>query len=144
MKKHIEKLNEAQKKAIAHTDGPLLIIAGAGAGKTKTLTHRIANLISQGVPPEKILAVTFTNKAAKEMRDRVHFLMGRGHLSHNIPYAADDAFFERTKIPFISTLHALGVYIIRENTRFFGLTKHFSILDKDDSLALIKEAMKAA
>jgi len=72
---HLDTLNPFQREAAEHKDGPLLIIAGAGAGKTKTITHRILHLIEQGIAPERILAITFTNKAAKEMRDRVHILL---------------------------------------------------------------------
>src|SRR3989344_9620157 len=113
-------------------EGPLLIIAGAGAGKTKTITHRIVNLIKKGISPERILAVTFTNKAAKEMRDRIISEIkknAQGTQSQN-------------KIPFVSTFHSLGVYIIKENARLLGLTKYFTILDEGDSVTLIKEIMK--
>src|SRR3989338_4481502 len=96
---HLKGLNERQKQAALHTEGPLLIVAGAGAGKTKTITHRVLNLIKEGVPPQKILAVTFTNKAAKEMRERVLSLLGEENFS----------------TPFVSTFHSLGVHIIKEN-----------------------------
>ena len=127
--RHLQGLNEEQREAATHSSGPLLIIAGAGAGKTKTITHRIVNLIKQGIAPEKILAVTFTNKAAKEMRERIIAEIQKNAKGQD-------------KIPFVSTFHSLGVYIIRENARLLGLTKHFTILDESDSISLIKEAQK--
>src|SRR3989344_5882468 len=123
---HLKGLNDKQKEAASHMKGPLLIVAGAGAGKTKTITHRIVNLIKEGVPPEKILAVTFTNKAAKEMRDRVSFQLSASSF----------------QLPFISTFHSLGVFIIKENARLLGLNRYFSILDESDSTALIKDILK--
>lgn len=129
---HKEELNQAQKKAVLHTEGPLLIIAGAGAGKTKTIVHRILHLIEKGVPPEAILAITFTNKAAREMRERV--FAARGGLF--------SAYGGTT--PFIATFHALGVHILRESGHVVGVSKHFSILDDSDSLAAIKAALKEA
>ena len=129
MDEHLKGLNSAQKEAATHTKGPLLIVAGAGAGKTKTITHRILNLIKNGVAPEKILAVTFTNKAAKEMRDRII-----SEIRKNAK--------EQNSVPFVSTFHSLGVYIIKENARELGLTKHFTILDDGDSTAIVKEAIK--
>ena len=115
-----------------HISGPLLIVAGAGAGKTKTITHRIVNLIKNGVAPERILAVTFTNKAAKEMRERIIAEIKK----HT------QGIEELGPVPFVSTFHSLGVYIIKENARLLGLTKYFSILDESDSTKLIKDAMK--
>src|SRR3989344_1897801 len=129
MADHLTGLNNKQKEAALHMKGPLLIVAGAGAGKTKTITHRIVNLIKEGVAPEKILAVTFTNKAAKEMRERI------------ISEIKKSAKGQDT-VPFVSTFHSLGVYIIKENARMLGLTRYFTILDESDSTALVKEAMK--
>src|SRR3989338_3346534 len=128
MEEHLQGLNKEQKEAAIHMNGPLLIIAGAGAGKTKTITHRIVNLIKQGVSPENILAVTFTNKAAKEMRERILAEIQKNAKGQNT-------------IPFVSTFHSLGVYIIKENARILGLTRHFTILDEDDSIKLIKESL---
>jgi len=129
MHQHLDELNTKQKEAALHMKGPLLIVAGAGAGKTKTITHRIVNLIKEGVAPERILAVTFTNKAAKEMRERVIAEIEKSAKGQNT-------------IPFVSTFHSLGVYIIKENARALGLTKYFTILDESDSISLIKEALK--
>ena len=128
-------LNDAQKRAVETIDGPMLIIAGAGSGKTRVITHRILNLIKSGVAPHSILAITFTNKAAKEMRERVLTLI-REDKSLNIPVS----FTER---PFVSTFHALGVHIIRENAHLLGLTRHFTIFDRSDSKRAVKEAMES-
>lgn len=133
---HLAQLNEAQKMAVLYTDGPLLIIAGAGAGKTKTLTHRISYLIKKGVPPERILAVTFTNKAAKEMRERVAALLGKK--------AQPTPFFSERGNPTVSTFHSLGVQILRENGGALGIKKQFSIFDDGESLSAVKEAIKRA
>lgn len=126
-------LNPEQQRAVDTTEGPVLVIAGAGAGKTGVLTRRILNLIKKGVAPHQILAITFTNKAAKEMRDRVGALLSEDK-SLNVPIS----FNER---PFVSTFHALGVHIIRENAQLLGLTRHFVIYDRSDSRRAIKEAM---
>ncbi len=128
-KEHLLGLNPMQKEAVIHKDGPLLIVAGAGAGKTKTITHRIINLIKEGVEPQNILAVTFTNKAAKEMKERILKEMEKNTKGQN-------------SIPLIATFHSLGVYIIKENANLLGLTKHFSILDEGDAVSIIKESLK--
>ncbi len=126
---HLQGLNAPQKEAAIHKNGPLLIIAGAGAGKTKTVTHRIINLIKEGISPNKILAVTFTNKAAKEMKERILKEMDKNTKGQDT-------------VPFISTFHSLGVHIIKENAKELGLTKHFSILDENDTNSLIKDILK--
>lgn len=130
---YLEGLNDRQKSAVLHKDGPLLIVAGAGAGKTKTITHRIAYLIQEGVPPEQILAVTFTNKAAKEMNERVHSLLA----GQSQGFARDT-----NSLPTICTFHSLGVRILKQNATALGLSRFFPILDDDDSMSLIKESMK--
>ncbi|MDO4773590.1 MAG: UvrD-helicase domain-containing protein [Candidatus Saccharibacteria bacterium] len=123
-------LNPEQRRAVDHNTGPLLILAGAGSGKTKTLTHRIAYLISQrGVWPSKILAVTFTNKAAREMRERLALLVGEG---------ADDRQF----MPWMGTFHSICVRLLRMDGRAIGLAPNFVIYDEDDRLGLIKQLMR--
>lgn len=130
----LESLNDKQKEAVLCTDGPLLIIAGAGAGKTKTLTHRILNLIVSGVEPRKILAITFTNKAAKEMKERVNHLI---QTSKDLNLPIND-----TVSPFVSTFHALGVYILKNEYQALGIRRSFSIYDRNDSKSLVKKIIK--
>lgn len=118
-----DKLNEQQLEAVKHVDGPCLVIAGAGSGKTKVLTTRIAYLLEQGISDMNILAITFTNKAAKEMRERLNVLVPNNHV-------------------FVGTFHSFGLKIIRENVDVLGMNKNFTILDSDDVLSLIKKIMK--
>jgi len=129
-------LNEAQQKAVKSINGPLLILAGAGAGKTKTITHRILHLVQQGVDPRHILAITFTNKAAKEMRERTIALL-RQNTHINRPVSTFDS-------PFVSTFHSLGVHILKENSALLELPRHFTIFDKNDSKKAVQEALKEA
>lgn len=132
----LSELNSRQKEAVLATEGPLLILAGAGSGKTKALTHRVAYLISQGIQPENILAITFTNKAADEMKERVDKLLGAGGMS------PDNASFAISPLPYLGTFHAFCARILRHEAPKIGYTKHFTIYDEDDSLGLLKEAMK--
>ncbi|MDD5826484.1 MAG: 3'-5' exonuclease [Bacilli bacterium] len=118
-------LNENQQKAVVHKEGPMLVLAGAGSGKTSVLTNRIAYLIEDGVSPANILAITFTNKAAREMKERVTKLIG-----------ADARYIQ------ISTFHSFGLKILKENYEFLGYDKNFIILDSDDTLTVVKKLMK--
>jgi DNA helicase-2/ATP-dependent DNA helicase PcrA len=133
---YLETLNSEQKKAVETTEGPLMVIAGAGAGKTRVITYRILHLIHRGVAPESILAITFTNKAAKEMRERVRALLA-DERSINLPV-------RMTGLPFVSTFHALGVHILKENARLIGMNRHFSIYDRGDSVKAVKEGIIAS
>lgn len=126
-------LNEAQKKAVLHKEGPLLILAGAGAGKTRTITTRIVELIKDGVAPEAILAITFTNKAAKEMRERLEAMIEKDNEINRPINLRERAF--------VSTFHSLGVHILRENSRLLNISRHFSIFDKADSKRAVRDAI---
>ena len=122
----ISSLNNRQKEAVLYNDGPLLIIAGAGAGKTKTLTTKIGYLIEEeNVDPRNILAITFTNKAAKEMKDRLYLLVG-----------------DQTKKLQVSTFHSFGLKLLRENYDALGYDRNFVIMDSDDSLTVVKKIIK--
>ena len=123
---NLEELNERQREAVLYNDGPLLIIAGAGAGKTKTLATKIAYLIEKkNVAPENILAITFTNKAAKEMKDRLFKTIG-----------------QTAKYLQVSTFHSFGLKLLRENYDALGYDKNFVIMDSDDSLTVVKKIIK--
>lgn len=120
---YLTNLNDKQREAVEHIDGPCLVIAGAGSGKTKVLTTRIANLIAKGIHSYNILAITFTNKAAHEMKERLEKLVPDNQA-------------------FVGTFHSFGVRIIRENAPLLGLDRNFSILDSDDVLSIIKKILK--
>ncbi|MBU3668955.1 MAG: ATP-dependent DNA helicase PcrA [Candidatus Taylorbacteria bacterium] len=140
---YLKGLNTEQLEAATHTEGPLLILAGAGAGKTKTVTYRILHLIKTGVDPEKILAITFTNKAAKEMRERVMNLL-QSDQSLNLPlssFGPDFARFKSVSKPFVSTFHSLAVHILKESGQHIGVSKNFVIFDRSDSKQVIKDAL---
>ncbi len=122
----LEQLNEKQKEAVLKTDGPLLVLAGAGSGKTKVLTTKIAYLITEKkVNPSEILAITFTNKAAKEMKDRISQMVG------SLAYQMQ-----------ISTFHSFGLSILKDNYELLGFKSNVTILDSDDSLSIIKKLVK--
>jgi DNA helicase-2/ATP-dependent DNA helicase PcrA len=130
---YLEGLNSKQREAVLHINGPVLVLAGAGSGKTRVITHRIVHLVHQGTAPHNILAVTFTNKAAKEMRERVE------HLLKKFP-PSERAFLDSA--PVVTTFHALGVRIIREFHTYLGLPRHFTIYDRADSVRAVKAAVE--
>ncbi len=122
----LEGLNDPQQQAVLHEDGPLLLLAGAGSGKTRALTHRVAHLICErGVPAWRIMAVTFTNKAAAEMRERLEALLGQGEL------------------PWISTFHSSCARILRQEIHHLGYGRDFTIYDDQDQLRLLRDLLKA-
>ncbi len=120
---YLDSLNKEQKQAVEHIDGPCLVVAGAGSGKTKVLTTRIAHLIAQGIYSGNILAITFTNKAAKEMKERINKIVSNDYA-------------------FVGTFHSFGLRIIKENYKTLGLVQNFTIIDSEDVLSLIKKCMK--
>ncbi len=125
-------LNEKQIEAVTTTDGPVLVISGPGSGKTRALTHRIAHLIASGVPAEHILAVTFTNKAAGEIKQRVAALLGA---QRSVPGA------RFSMLPTVGTFHAIGLRIMRREAAHLGYNSHFTILDTADQQALVKRVL---
>lgn len=125
MENYLKQLNEPQKQAVLQTEGPVMIIAGAGSGKTRVLTYRIANLISKGVDPFNIIALTFTNKAAREMRNRIESVVG--HEARNL---------------WMGTFHSIFAKILRIEADKLGYPSHFTIYDSDDSKSLIKSILK--
>ena len=123
---NLDNLNKEKKEAVLYNDGPLLILAGAGSGKTKVLTTKVAYLIEEkNISPYEILAITFTNKAAKEMKDRLNLLIG--DISRNIQ---------------VSTFHSFGLRLLRDNCNVLGYDRNFVIMDSDDSLTVVKKILK--
>ena len=122
----LDSLNNKQKEAVENLDGPMLVLAGAGSGKTKVLTTKVAYLLdNRNISPENILAITFTNKAAKEMKERIYNLVGN-----------------RAFLIQISTFHSFGLKLLKENYKYLEYDSNFTILDSDDSLSVIKKVMK--
>src|SRR5438552_2274437 len=119
-------LNEAQRAAVVHGEGPLLVLAGAGSGKTRVITHRIARLLARGVPANAVLAVTFTNKAAEEMLDRVVSLVG-ARAAQGLT---------------VSTFHSFGLGMLQREARYLGFGGGFTIFDASDSMGTIRELMR--
>ncbi len=124
---YLESLNESQRAAVEATEGPVLVLAGAGTGKTRVLTTRLAHILMSGkARPAELLAVTFTNKAAREMKDRIAALIGRP-----------------VEGWWLGTFHALAARLLRRHAEVVGLTPNFTILDTDDQLRLLKQLIAA-
>ncbi|MDR3559177.1 MAG: UvrD-helicase domain-containing protein, partial [Candidatus Pacebacteria bacterium] len=136
----MEKLNLPQRKAVETTEGPVLVIAGAGSGKTRALTHRVAYLIlDKKVRPMNILAVTFTNKAASEMKERITKLLSRADNAPSPEYGRGS---NRYNLPTIGTFHSICVKILRREIEKAGYKSSFNIYDSQDQLLLMKKTMK--
>ena len=130
MSKIFESLNEKQLEAVKTIGGPVLVISGPGSGKTKCLTHRVAYLTSTGIKPENILCLTFTNKAAGEMRERVSRLIEvKPQLNRGLTSARN---------PLIGTFHSIGLKILRREIHQLGYRSNFTIFDEDDQVSLVK------
>ena len=141
MKNLLKDLDSAQIEAVKQTDGPVLILAGAGSGKTRVLTYKVAYLISQGEKPENILAVTFTNKAANEMKERITKLLVR-HSSSIAKKSSNDKRSSIHDLPFVGTFHAFCARLLRIDGKYIGIPNGYLIYDDDDSLSLVKRIMK--
>ena len=127
-KNYLSKLNNNQKEAIINPDGPCLIVAGAGSGKTKVLTTRVVHIIKEKKAwPNQILCVTFTNKAAKEMQNRISFFLNE----------------KISSLPWLGTFHSVSAKILRRHAEAVGLNSRFTIIDQEDQLRLIKNICKA-
>src|SRR3989344_1325499 len=135
--KIFENLNAKQIEAVKIIDGPVLVISGPGSGKTRCLTHRVAYLISQGIPSENILAVTFTNKAAEEMRNRISSLFEAGSLLRG----SASQYETSQDLSSIGTFHSIGLRILRNEIPQLGYQRNFTIFDEDDQLALVKKVI---
>lgn len=137
MENILKNLNEEQKKAVTAINGPLLIVAGAGSGKTKTLTHRVAYLIKNGISPRNILAATFTNKAAQEMKERIVKML-YPQVRQNFKYNL----YSNSNLPAIGTFHAICCKILRNEIEVLGYSKNFHVLDEQDQLVMMKKVLK--
>src|SRR6202166_4861569 len=124
----LDELNPGQRQAATTMEGPVLILAGAGTGKTRAITYRIAHLIEKGVPGHAILAVTFTNKAAAQMKERVRDLLVRQGKAYDEPW--------------IGTFHAFSAWLLRREAKRLGLPRDFKIVDADDQIATVKLALE--
>jgi DNA helicase II / ATP-dependent DNA helicase PcrA len=126
MQEYLKGLNDAQREAVLHRDGPIMIVAGAGSGKTKVLTTRIAHMMATGVDAFQILALTFTNKAAAEMKERVTHILGNNE-ARNL---------------YIGTFHSVFARILRAEADKLGYPRNFTIYDTDDSKSVVKAVIK--
>ncbi len=145
MNKIFQHLNKKQQEAVENLEGPILIVAGAGSGKTRTLTSRLAAILTSGVAPESVVAITFTNKAAEEMKNRIMNNESRIMDLKNKKISDENihnSLFMLHNSPFIGTFHSLGARILKSEADFAGRTSNFSIFDADDSLRLIKTIVK--
>lgn len=133
MEHYLNDVNNSQRKAVEATKGPLLVLAGAGAGKTRTIAYRILHLVREGVPPERILAITFTNKAAREMRERIRGLLSSGDTRGHTLSGGE---------PFATTFHAFSASVLRLEHDRLGYPKQFTIFDRGDSVRAVKRALE--
>jgi ATP-dependent DNA helicase PcrA (EC 3.6.1.-) len=126
VEEYLSQLNESQLQAVTYSEGPSLVIAGAGSGKTRVLTYKIAYLLHQGFPPQSILALTFTNKAAREMKERIASIVGE----------------QQARRLWMGTFHSIFSRILRSEASYLGYPSAFTIYDSADSKSLLKSIMK--